>query len=145
LRQDRPMRRLLIVLAVAGAAATAVPAASAKSTCSVPDEPAWHSCLSARHIALDNGNAKLTRATPALVTRLARPCPAHLAKRTVVLRTKKGKRLARARVTGHCHKDVARFRVNLRFDLELPATTVIRSYWSGIKDDRVAPKVKLSG
>ena len=138
------MRRLFLALAVAGAAAvTAAPAASAKSTCSVPDEPAWHSCLSARHIALDDGNAKLTRATPALVIRLDGPCPAHLARRTVVLRTKKGKRLARTKVKGHCHKDVARYRVNLRLDRELPRTTVIRSYWSGIADDKVAPKVSL--
>ena len=138
------MRRPFIALAVVAAAAVVAPAASAKSTCTVPDEPAWHSCLSARHIALDDGNAKLTRATPALVIRFAAPCPAHLVKRTVVLRTKKGKRLARAKVKGHCRRDVARFRVNLRLNLELPASTVIRSYWSGIKDDKVAPKVKLN-
>ena len=138
------MRRLFLALAVVGAVVTAAPAASATSTCSVPDEPTWHSCLSARHIALDDGNAKLTVATPALVIRLGGPCPAHLAKRRVELRTKKGKRLARTKVTGHCHKGVARYRVNLRVNLELPPTTVVRSYWSGIADHRFAPKVKLS-
>ena len=138
------MRRLFLALAVAGTAAvTAAPAASAKSTCSVPDEPAWHSCLSARHIALDDGNAELTRATPALVIRLGGPCPTRLAKRTVVVRTKKGKRLARTKVAGHCRNGIARYRVNVRLNLELPRTTVIRSYWSGLADHNVAPKVKL--
>jgi hypothetical protein len=137
------MRRSIIVLLALAAAVTAVPAASAKSTCSAPDEPAWHSCLTARHRLAASGNVELTRATPTLTIRLGEPCPAHLAKRTVVLRTKKGKRLGREKVTGHCHGDVARFRVNLRPQVELPPGTVVRSYWSGIKDDKVAPKVKL--
>jgi hypothetical protein len=144
LGQDRVMRRTSIALAVGAAAvAVAAPGASAKSTCSAPDHPAWHSCLTARHLALPGGNVQLTRATPTLVLRLAGPCPAHLAKRTVVLRTKKGKRLARTKVAGHCRGDIARFRVNIRPDLELPPRTVVQSYWSGIADSKVAPKVKL--
>jgi hypothetical protein len=138
------MRRSIIVLLALGIAVVASPAASAKSTCSVPDEPAWHSCLTARHVLLANGNVKLTRATPSLVIRLSKPCPAHLAKRTVVLRTKKGEKLARAKVTGSCHKDVARYRVNIRpTDLEVAPRTVVRSYWSAIADNKHAPKVKL--
>jgi hypothetical protein len=137
------MRRTPILLAVATAAAVAAPAAGAKSSCSAPDEPAWHSCLTATHLALPDGAVQLTRATPTLVVRLADPCPAHLAKRTVVLRTKKGKRLARTKVAGHCRKDVARFRVNLRAKLELSVGTVVRTYWSGIADSKVAPSVKL--
>jgi hypothetical protein len=138
------MRRTSIVLAVAAAAAAvAAPGASAESTCSAPDEPAWHSCLTTRHLALPDGDVQLTRATPTLVVRLAGPCPARLAKRTVVLRTQKGARLARAKVAGHCRDDVARFRVNIRPKLELPRGTVVRAYWSGIADRRRAPKMTL--
>jgi hypothetical protein len=135
--------RPFLVLAAAGLALAAAPAASAKSSCQAPADPAWHSCLSARHVALADGNVRLTRATPALTIRLAGACPAHLAKRTVVVRTKKGKKLARAKVAGHCRNDVARFRVNIRESLELAPGTVVRSYWSGIADNKVAPKVKL--
>jgi len=137
------MRRSLIVLLAAGTLAAAVPSAHAKSTCSVPLAPAWHSCLTARHVALASGDVLLRRATPALVIRLGAGCPAHLAKRKVVLRTGKGRRLASQKVTGHCQGDVARFRVNLRPNLELRRGTVVRTYWSGIEDDTVAPKVKL--
>jgi hypothetical protein len=137
------MRRTFLVLAVAGIAATAAPAASAKSTCSAPGQPSWHSCLTARHVALADGNVTLTRATPTLVIRLAQGCSAHLAKRTVVLRTKKGKRLARTKVRGHCHNDVARFRINVRANREVAPGTVIRSYWSGIADSTHAPEVKV--
>jgi hypothetical protein len=138
------MRRSIIVLLATGIAVSAAPAASAKkNTCKAPGEPSWHSCLTARHVALADGNLLLRRATPALTIRLAAPCPAHLAKRTVVLRTNKGKKLARAKVKGHCNGNVARFRVNIRPDLELKPGTVIRSYWSGIDDNDVAPSVKL--
>jgi hypothetical protein len=137
------MRRSFLVLAVAALAASAAPAASAKSTCPAPDRPLWHSCLTVHHRVLENGNVQLTRATPALVIRLSAACPAHLAKRTVVVRTKKGKKLARAKVSGRCRNDIARYRVNIRKTLELPMNTVIRSYWSGIADNKLAPKVKL--
>jgi hypothetical protein len=137
------MRRPLIVLLAVGVVAVAAPAASAKNSCSVPDHPSWHSCLTARHAALSTGGVRLTRATPTLVIRLSGGCPAHLAKRTAILRTKKGRKLARERVTGHCHGDVARFRVNMRPNVDLPSGTVVRSYWSGIADDKVAPSIKL--
>ena len=139
------MRRSLTLLLATGILAIAAPAAGAKSACSVPDTPSWHSCLTARHAALTTGGEMLTRATPTLVIRLEAGCPDHLAKRKVVLRTKRGRRLAAERVTGHCRKDIARFRVNLRTDVELPAGTVLRSYWSGIADSKVAPSVKLGG
>jgi hypothetical protein len=137
------MRRSIIFLLAAGMFAVAAPAARAKSTCSVPDEPAWHSCLTARHATLSTGSVRLTRATPALVIRLQHGCPDRLAKRRVVLRTKAGTRIAAEKVTGSCRTDVARYRVHVRPDLELPAGTVIRSYWSGIRDDKVAPKVRI--
>jgi hypothetical protein len=139
------MRRTFILTLAIGIVAVAAPAANAKPRCSVPDEPAWHSCLTARHAALDTGAVRLTRATPTLVIRLEEGCPAHLRKRTVVLRTKDGNKIASERVKGRCRKDIARYRVNLRPDLDVPAGLVIRSYWSGIKDDKVAPKVKLGG
>ena len=119
------MRRSCILLLAAGILATAVPSASAKNRCSVPDEPSWHSCLTARHVALASGDVLLTRATPALVLRLEDGCPDHLAKRKVVLRTKKGRKLASERITGHCKKDIARFRVNLRPEIEVPRGTVV--------------------
>jgi hypothetical protein len=138
------MRRSIIVLLASGIAVAAAPAAGAKSTCSVPDKPAWHSCLTARHVLLANGNVKLKRATPSLVIRLGEPCPAHLTRRSVILRTKQGKRLAKAKVTGHCHDGIARYRVNMRpADVEVPPATVVRSYWSALADNKHAPKVKL--
>jgi hypothetical protein len=137
------MPRSFMFLLAAGMLAVAAPAASAKSKCTVPDEPAWHSCLTARHAALSTGAVRLTRATPTLVIRLEERCPARLRKRTVVLRTKAGDRIASERVTGTCRKGVARFRVNLRPELDVERGTVVRSYWTGIKDDKVAPKVRI--
>jgi hypothetical protein len=137
------MRRWTLALAATGiVTALAVPSAAAKSPCSVPDEPAWHSCLSALHLKLPNGVVRLTRATPTLVIRYD-ACPAQLAKRTVVLRTGKGEKLERARVRGRCRNGVARFRVNLRDQIDLPSGTVIRSYWSGIPDHKKGPKITL--
>src|SRR5215203_2852771 len=98
--KHRTMRRSIIFLLAAGVFAVAAPAARAKSTCSVPDEPAWHSCLTARHATLSTGSVRLTRATPALVVRLQHGCPDRLAKRRVVLRTKAGTRIAAEKVTG---------------------------------------------
>jgi hypothetical protein len=137
------MRRPVLALVVVAAVLVAAPPASAKSKCSAPSFPTWHSCLSARDSVLDDSHVMLTRATPVLVVRLASACPAHLAKRRVVLRTNKGKRLARAKVKGTCHGTVARFRVNLRPDVELAKGTVIRSFWSGIPDKDEGPKVTL--
>jgi len=139
------MPRSFVFLLAAGMAAVVAPAAGAKSKCTVPDVPAWHSCLTARHATLSTGPVRLTRATPTLVIRLDEGCPDRLAKRKVVLRTKAGERLVSEKVAGSCRRGVARFRVNLRPDLDVDPGTVIRSYWSGIKDDKVAPKVKLGG
>jgi hypothetical protein len=96
-------------------------------------------------VALADGNVLLRRATPALTIRLSTACPStQLAKRTVVLRTKKGKRLAKAKVKGTCHGTVARFRTNIRpKNLEVKPGTVIRSYWSGIDDKDFAPTVTI--
>jgi hypothetical protein len=137
------MRRWMLALAATGiVSATIVPAASAKSRCSVPDEPAWHSCLSALHLKLETGAVRLTRATPTLVIRYD-ACPAHVAKRTVALRTGAGGKLEKSRVTGRCRKDVARWRTNLRDQIDLPSGTVIRSYWSALPDHKRAPKITL--
>jgi hypothetical protein len=139
------MRRSLTVLAAAGiVAAVGAAPASAAPGCSVPDRPAWHSCLSAGHRAvLGTDNVQLTRATPVLVMRLT-ACPDTLIRRRVVLRTGDGERLARKRVTGHCRKGVARWRTNLRPDVELPVGTVLQSFWSRLPDESRAPKVKLT-
>ena len=138
------MRRSFLVLAVAAVAAVAAPAASAKSKCSdAPSLPGWKSCLTGAFVPLGNGKITLTRVTPTLVIRLGGPCSADLPKRKVVIRNAKGKRLTSARVKGRCHNDVARFRINIRPDLELKSGTVIHSFWSGIPDEHRSPKVKL--
>jgi hypothetical protein len=138
-----PMRRCMLALAATAlVSATVVPAAAAKSPCSVPDEPAWHSCLSALHLKLENGGVRLTRATPTLIIRYD-ACPAHLPRRTVVLRTGAGEKLERERVTGRCRNGVARWRTNLREQVELPSGTAIRSYWSALPDHKKAPKIVL--
>jgi|tagenome__1003787_1003787.scaffolds.fasta_scaffold20517242_2 hypothetical protein len=140
------MRRSIIVLLAAGIAVSAAPAASAKTPCKAPGKPAWHSCLTARHVFLADGNVLLRRATPGLTIRLSAPCPAHIAKRTVVLKTKKGKKLARVKVKGTCHGTLARYHTNIRpKNLELKPGTVIRSYWSGIDDSDFAPSVTIGG
>jgi hypothetical protein len=142
---DRWMRRPLTVLAAAGIAGLlAAPAASAASTeCSVPNRTAWHSCLSAGHRAVVGTNkVRLTRATPALVIRLS-ACSGHAMRRKVQVRTRSGDLIARRRVTGRCRKGIARWRVNIRPDIELRAGTVIRSFWSHLPDENRAPSVKL--
>lgn len=139
------MRRCLTVLAAAGiAGVVAAPTASAApSDCSVPDHPAWHSCLSAGHRAVEGTNkVRLTRVTPALVIRLT-ACPDQLIRRKVAVRTRSGDLIVRKRVTGHCRKGVARWRVVLRPDVELRVNTVIQSFWSRLADEDRAPKVKL--
>jgi hypothetical protein len=141
--EDRQMRRLIVALAVVAAAAVAAPAASAKSKCPAPSFPSWHSCLAAAHVPLANGHVKLTRATPALVIRLSTSCPAHVGKRRVVIRNKKGKRLASAKVKGRCRNGVERFRVNIRPELVLRSGAVIESFWSGIPDADEGPQVTL--
>jgi hypothetical protein len=139
------MRRRLTVLAAVGIAAlVAAPSASAASSeCSAPNRPNWHSCLFAGHRAVVGTNkVRLTRATPALVIRMT-ACPEQLIRRKVQLRTRSGDLIARKRVTGHCRKGVARYRTNVRPDIELRAGTVIQSFWSRLPDDDNPASVKL--
>jgi len=138
------MRRSLIVLAAAGIAGgvTAAPAAAAPG-CSVPDHPAWHSCLSAGHRAVEGTNrVLLTRATPVLVIRLS-ACPDPVIRRKVTLRTRSGDKLASERVTGKCKNGVTRYKTKLQPNVELRVNTVIQSFWSRLPDEDRAPKVKL--
>jgi hypothetical protein len=138
------MRRCLLVLAAAGTIALlAAPAASAASSCPLKSGAAWHSCLTAGHRAVTGTNdVRLTRATPILVMRLS-ACPAQLIRRTVKLRTRSGDLLARKRVTGHCRKGIARWRTNLRPEVDVRSGTVIQSFWSRLADEDDPPSVKL--
>lgn len=138
------MRRLPVLVAAGTIAAVAAPAASAAPGCSVPDHPAWHSCLSAGHRAVTGTDrVLLTRATPVLVIRLS-ACPENLIRRKVTLRTRGGDRLGRKRVTGHCKNGVIRYRTNLRPDIELRVGTTIRSFWSRLADEDDPASVKLT-
>jgi len=138
------MRRSLIVLAAAGIAGLAAAPASAAPGCSIPDRPAWHSCLSAGHRAVTGTNKlQLTRVTPVLVVRLT-ACPEELIRRNVTLRTRSGDKLGRKRVSGHCHNGVARWRANLRPDVQLRVGTVIQTFWSRLPDEDDPPSVKLT-
>lgn len=139
------MHRRITVLAATVAAVGAIFAstAAAKSPCSVPDHPAWHSCLSAGHRAvLGTDQVRLTRATATLVVRSA-ACPTRLIRRTVTLRTTKGELLARKSLSGRCSHGVARWRTNLRPNLDVARGTVVRSFWSRLADEDQAPSVKL--
>ena len=139
------MRRCVPVLVAAGSiAAVAAPAAAAAGPgCSVPTQSSWHSCLTAGHRAvLGTNQVRLTRATPVLVVRVG-TCPANLIRRTVKVRTRAGDLVARKRVTGHCRNGIARYRTNLRPDMDLRTGTVIRSFWSRLADEDRAPSVKL--
>jgi hypothetical protein len=141
--EDREMRRLPVLVAAGAIAAVAAPAASAAPGCSVPDRPAWHSCLSAGHRAVEGtDNVLLTRATPVLVIRLS-ACPDPVIRRKVTLRTRSGEKLARQRVTGKCKHGVTRYKTKLRPNVELRVNTVIQSFWTHLPDEDRAPKVKL--
>jgi hypothetical protein len=141
--EDREMRRLPVLVATGAIAAVAAPAASAAPGCSVPDRPAWHSCLSAGHRAVEGtDNVLLTRATPVLVIRLS-ACPDPVIARKVTVRTRDGEKLASKRVSGKCKKGVVRYRTKLRPEVELRVNTVIQSFWSRLPDEGRAPKVKL--
>jgi hypothetical protein len=119
--------------------------AAAQSRCTAPDEPGWHSCLTASHRLAEDGTAiQLTKVRPRLVVRYEDACPKRPDRRTVAIRSD-GEQLARARVNSRCKRGVARYDVTLRLDLELPEGTVVRSLWSGISDGATAPKVKLTG
>jgi len=138
------MRRSLTMLAAAGIVGGVVAApASAAPACSVPDHPAWHSCLSAGHRAVEGtDNVLLTRATPILVIRLS-ACPDPVIRRKVTLRTRSGDKIASKRVTGHCKNGVTRYKTTFHPNVELRVNTVIQSFWSRLPDEDRAPKVKL--
>jgi hypothetical protein len=133
-----------LLVALLATAATASPAA-AQARCTAPADPGWHSCLTASHRAIDDGEfIRLTKLQPRLVMRLADGCPPSAERRTVIIRTAGGDRLARARVDSTCRRGVARWNIKLDVEAELRAGTVVRSYWSGIADNRKAPRVKLN-
>ena len=138
------MRRSLTVLAAAGIVGGVVAApASAAPGCSVPDHPAWHSCLSAGHRAVEGtNNVLLTRATPALAIRLSE-CPDPVITRKVTVRTRSGDKIASKRVAGKCKNGVVRYRFTFHPNVELRVNTVIQSFWSRLPDEDRAPKVKL--
>jgi hypothetical protein len=131
------------VAALLAAAATASPAA-AQARCTAPEETGWHSCLSALHHASADGTAvHLTSARPRLVARYADGCPEGADRRTVVVRTGDGERLGRTTVRSRCRRGVARWSAFLQLDVEVPSGTVVRSFWSGIRDSDSAPRVRL--
>ena len=119
---------------------TASPAAAEKR-CHAPEEPGWRSCLAASHGATDGGSM-LTKARPRLVVRYADGCPKGANRRTVAIRAD-GELLVRARVNSDCRRGVARYDATLQLDLELEKGTVVRSFWSRIRDESSAPSVEL--
>lgn len=140
------MLRTIGLAGVTLAALLAASPASAQSVCTAPERPGWHSCLTAasRAIGGDGETVRLTSVRPRLVVRYADGCPKGADRRTVAIRSG-GERLARERVDGRCRRGVARYDVKLRLDLEVPAGTVVRSYWTGIPDAGSAPEVELKG
>lgn len=135
----------LTLVALLAAAAYATPAA-AQSRCTAPEQPGWHSCLTAAHRLADDGTAvRLTKARPRLAIRYEDGCPKGADRREVVIRTADGQRLGRTTVRSRCRRGVARWDATLRLDLDLPKGTVVRSFWSGIADGASAPKVELTG
>jgi hypothetical protein len=138
------MHRTIGLAGVTLTLALAASPAAAQTRCTAPDEPGWHSCLTASHrLAEDGGAIHLTKVRPRLVVRYEEACPDGADRRTVVIRTG-GEQLVRARVNSRCKRGVARYDVTLRLDVELPEGTVVRSFWSGIPDGATAPKVKLT-
>jgi hypothetical protein len=125
------------------AALLAASPASAQSRCTAPDEPGWHSCLTASHRATGE-RILLTKVRPRLVIRYEDACPKGADRRTVVVRTEDGTRLGRTTVRSRCKRGVARYDATLRLDVELEHGTVVRSNWSGIADARTAPGVELN-
>ena len=137
------MHRSIGLAGVALAALLAASPAAAQSRCTAPDKPGWHSCLAASSRAIDGERVQLTTVRPRLVVRYQDGCPAGADRRTVAIRTRDGERIAHARVDSRCRRGVARYDVKLRFDLEVPRGTVLRSFWSGIRDAESAPAVTL--
>jgi hypothetical protein len=129
-----------LLVGLAAAAVMASPAA-AQSRCTAPEEPGWHSCLAASH-RTTGGQLVLTKARPRLVIRHDGACPKK-ERRSVVIRTDDGDRLGRTTVRGRCKRGVARYDTTMRLDVEIAEGTVVRAFWSGIRDDRTAPGVEI--
>jgi hypothetical protein len=130
-------------VALLALAATASPA-SAQARCTAPDQPGWRSCLTVSHRAIDGGpEVRVTTARPRLVERYEDGCPEGANRRRVVVRTGDGAQLGAAGVRSRCRRGVARWNARLQLDVDLPAGTVVRSFWSGVRDDDSAPRVRL--
>jgi hypothetical protein len=137
------MRRPIIVLTAIAVAGAIAPAASAGPRCTAPSGLTWHSCLSAGHRAITGThNVRLTKATAAIVIRMT-ACPADVPSRRVVIRTDDRHRIAKKRVEGTCKNNIGRWKLIIRPDMDLPAGTILHSYWSGVDDSDGAPSVKL--
>jgi hypothetical protein len=135
--------RLTLVALLAGA--TFASPAAGQARCTAPAKPGWHSCLTASHRAGDDERMiRLTKLQPRLAMRYADGCPSGADRRTVVIRTGGGDRIARARMASTCRRGVARWSLDLDLEVDLRAGTVVRSFWSGIPDNRKAPRVKLN-
>jgi hypothetical protein len=137
------MHRTIGLAGVTFAALLAASPAAAQSRCTAPDEPGWHSCLAASSRAIDGETVQLTKVRPRLVVRYDDACPRGADRRTVAIRTADGEPLGRARVSSRCKRGVARYELTLRLDVVVPRGTVVRSYWTGIADNRTAPRVEL--
>jgi hypothetical protein len=138
------MHRTIGLAGVTLAALLAASPAAAQSRCTAPEKPGWHSCLTASSHALGDGTmVHLTSVRPRLVVRYSDGCPRGADRRTVVIRTGNGKRLARQRLSSRCRRGVARYDVKLQLELDVPWGTVLRSYWTGVADASAGPSVKL--
>jgi hypothetical protein len=137
------MRRSIIVLTAIAVAGAIAPAASAAPSCAAPGGLTWHSCLKASHRPITGThNVRLTKATALLVIRMS-ACPADVPSRRVVIRTDDRHRIARERVDGKCTHNIARWHLQVQPEMDLPAGTIIHSYWSAIPDSKTAPSVTL--
>jgi hypothetical protein len=138
------MHRSIGLAGVTLAALLAASPAAAQSRCTAPDKPCWHSCLAASSRAMGDGETvHLTKVRPRLAIRYDETCPRGADRRTVAVRTADGEPLGRARVSSRCKRGVARYDVTLRLDVEVPRGTIVRSFWTGIADNRAAPRVEL--
>ena len=138
------MHRLIGLAGVGLVTLIAASPAAAQSRCTAPEKPGWHSCLTASsHPIGDGETVHLTTVRPRLVIRHGDGCPRGADRRTVTIRTRGGERLARERLKSSCRRGVARYDVKLQLELDMPRGTVLRSFWSGIRDAEEAPAVRL--
>jgi hypothetical protein len=137
------MHRTIGLAGVTLFVALAASPAAAQSRCTAPDEPGWHSCLSASHRTSDQ-LVLLTKIRPRLVIRYDDTCPKGADRRRVTIRTNDGTRLGRTTVRSRCKRGVARYDTTLRLDVEVDEGTVVRAFWNGIADARTAPRVELT-